>query len=254
MNKRIRTKYPNSDGTLRAAIHKMLLTLFLYEVQGSIGQYLRTRQPKTFIEIANYSTLYRTEQSKHSLPYTGPRTNPSPFVNQQLPSPGHHSPNNSGNQDRTTACISIEGILNSRPLTPVSNDANDLEVLTPGHFLIGRPLTAIPEPDITNVSTNRLSRWALTQKIQQDFWKRWSLEYLNTLQQRLKWQHPREDVKTGDMVLIKDENLPPTKWRLGRVLELFPGKDSLVRVVSIKTSSSVMKRAVSRIVRLPMNS
>ncbi|KAL1454617.1 hypothetical protein WDU94_010833 [Cyamophila willieti] len=102
MNKRIRTKYPNSDGTLRAAIHKMLLTLFLYEVQGSIGQYLRTRQPKTFIEIANYSTLYRTKQSKHSSPYTGPRTNPSPSVDQQLPSPGHHSPNNSGNQDRTT--------------------------------------------------------------------------------------------------------------------------------------------------------
>ena len=37
-----------------------------------------------------------------------------------------------------TIVVQIGGILNSRPLVPLSNDINEFEVLTPGHFLIGR--------------------------------------------------------------------------------------------------------------------
>ncbi|KAI5714612.1 hypothetical protein M8J77_004998 [Diaphorina citri] len=79
VHKRIRLEYPTSDGTLKAALEKVLVTSFLYEVQGPIGQYLRTRQPETFIEInieiANYSTLYRFDHTK-STPQSGSRTNP----------------------------------------------------------------------------------------------------------------------------------------------------------------------------------
>lgn len=82
IHKRIRTEYPTSDGTLKAALDKMLVTSFLYEVQGSIGNYLRTRQPETAIEIdieiANYSSLYRFEQYKHS-------SEPNPKKSQQQP-------------------------------------------------------------------------------------------------------------------------------------------------------------------------
>ncbi|GFT87924.1 uncharacterized protein TNCV_800171 [Trichonephila clavipes] len=39
-----------------------------------------------------------------------------------------------------TIITQIEGILNSRPITPLSDDIEDLEVLTPGHFLIKDPL------------------------------------------------------------------------------------------------------------------
>ncbi|GFT65542.1 integrase catalytic domain-containing protein [Trichonephila clavipes] len=53
----------------------------------------------------------------------------------------------------------VEGILNSRPLTPLSSDADNFDVLTPGHFLIGRPITSIPEPNLIDVNENRLTRW-----------------------------------------------------------------------------------------------
>lgn len=40
----------------------------------------------------------------------------------------------------------IEAILNSRTLTPMSSDSNDLIPLTLGHFLIGNPLISYPQP------------------------------------------------------------------------------------------------------------
>ncbi|GFV01156.1 integrase catalytic domain-containing protein [Trichonephila clavipes] len=39
----------------------------------------------------------------------------------------------------------------------------------------------------------------------------------------------------GTLVLIKDENLPSTKWSTGRITEIFPGTDGKVRVVNLPT-------------------
>lgn len=61
-------------------------------------------------------------------------------------------------EELNTVLVQIEAILNSRPLTSLTNDPNDLRVLTPGHFIIGDSLTAIPEPDLSSVPLNRLSR------------------------------------------------------------------------------------------------
>ncbi|GBN54606.1 hypothetical protein AVEN_53101-1 [Araneus ventricosus] len=71
-----------------------------------------------------------------------------------------------------TIISQIEGILNSRPLTPLSCDPTDLNVLTAGHFLIGRPITSVVEPEITDSPDNRLSRWQITTKVGQVIWKR----------------------------------------------------------------------------------
>ncbi|XP_065211063.1 uncharacterized protein LOC135839114 [Planococcus citri] len=106
-----------------------------------------------------------------------------------------------------------------------SSDPNELNALTPGHFLIGGPITALQTIDYTNIPSNRLKHWEQINKLTQLFWKRWQSEYLNTLQQRYKWQLPGGELKLGDFVVIKDDHLSPTQWALGRVLELHPGKD-----------------------------
>ncbi|GFW27426.1 integrase catalytic domain-containing protein [Trichonephila clavipes] len=124
-----------------------------------------------------------------------------------------------------TIITQIEGILNSRPITLLSEDTDDLEVLTPGHFLIGRSITSISEPNLLDKSESTLSRWQKLAKILQRIWTKWSRDYLNNLQQRNKWQFHKDNVKLNTRVLIKDNNLPVNKWSLSRITKLFPDTD-----------------------------
>lgn len=151
-----------------------------------------------------------------------------------------------------TILCQIEAILNSRPLTPLSSDPNDLSVLTPGHFLTMEPLTTAPDSDLTDVKFNCLNRWQLLQRIQQDIWSRWHREYLHTLQQRSKWLDVTVPPEIGSLVLIKDNCTPPLKWRLGRICALYPGADGIARVADVNTIHGLMKRPLSKLCPLPV--
>uniref|UniRef100_A0A1Y1MZS6 DUF5641 domain-containing protein n=1 Tax=Photinus pyralis TaxID=7054 RepID=A0A1Y1MZS6_PHOPY len=157
-------------------------------------------------------------------------------------------------EEFSTLIIQIESILNSRPLTSLTNDPNDLDVLTPAHFLIGRPFTTIADPDVTDIPTARLSRYQYLQSLNRQFWRRWSKEYIHELQQRNKWRRSENNqLKLDDIVLIKEDNLPPAKWSIGRVIQLHPGIDKTVRVVTVKTASGTeIKRACSKLCVLPV--
>lgn len=157
-------------------------------------------------------------------------------------------------EEMRTLLTQIEACLNSRPLTPLSNDPTDLNPLTPGHFLIGGPLTAIPDHDVSDVVTNRLTRWQRVCQAQQQFWKRWSREYLGQLQPRNKWRNPKvPPVEIGDLVILKEDSTPPLAWKMGRVTQLHPGKDGHVRVVTVKTTNGLFKRPVVKVCVLPKN-
>ncbi|GFX85020.1 integrase catalytic domain-containing protein [Trichonephila clavipes] len=155
-------------------------------------------------------------------------------------------------EELLTVTVKIEGILNSRPLCPLSNNDDDFQVLTPAHFLINRSLNSLEEPNLTKCKESNLKKWQKITKIVQLMWKFWSRNYLNQLQQRGKWMFEKNNVKIGDLVLIIEENLPTYKWALGRIVELYYGEDKKVRVVKIKTQYSTCKRAISKICVLPM--
>ncbi|KAL0894301.1 hypothetical protein ABMA27_014299 [Loxostege sticticalis] len=145
-------------------------------------------------------------------------------------------------EELATLLSQLEACLNSRPLCALSEDPEDINFLTPSHFLSSGPTLNIMETE-----RDGRTRWQLVQKIFTDTWKRWQSEYLCQLSARSKWRQKQENLKTGDIVVIHDANLPPGKWALGRIVELHPGKDNFVRVVSIKTKTNIIKRPITKI-------
>ena len=146
-----------------------------------------------------------------------------------------------------TILTQIEAILNSRPLCPLTNDPSDFDYLTPGHFLIGKSLTIYPDKNISEIPENRLKFWQQCTKIQQVFWKRWSVSYLNHLQNCPKWLKVFKNISPNDVVLLREDNVPPLQWPLARVLEVYPGKDNKVRVLKLKTPTGVFTRSITKV-------
>ena len=155
-------------------------------------------------------------------------------------------------EEFSTLLSQIEACLNSRPLCTLSDDPTNLFVLTPGHFLIGcAPLTTQTECNMVESNMPLRSRWKLLQTNVEQFWKKWSIEYLNELQQRYKWNKNNANIQIGQIVLIKNENLSSFKWPLGKIIELHPGADGIVRVVTIKSQQNTIKRPVNKLCILP---
>lgn len=155
-------------------------------------------------------------------------------------------------EEMSTLLTQVEACLNSRPMTVDSSDPNDPRPLTPGHFLIGEPLVNVAEPNYDTNSVSCLNRWQFVQKMVQSFWKRWSHEYLSTMVNRYKWTHQVPEPNIGQIVLIKEDDLPPSRWLLGRIVEKHPGADNITRVVTLRTKGSLLKRPISKICILPI--
>lgn len=158
-------------------------------------------------------------------------------------------------EEFSTVLTQVESILNSRPLCPITNSANDeVFCLTPAHFLIGRTPISIPDYDYTDVQMDRLTHYQQLQQLYQSFWQRWSRDYIGLLQTRTKWRSSKgESLRDGTIVLVKEDRLPPNQWKLGRIIKCCKGKDGVTRVAEIHTSSGVIKRAFNNICPLPIN-
>lgn len=151
-----------------------------------------------------------------------------------------------------TVLTQIEAIMNSRPLTPISDDPRDLEALTPGHFLIESSIASLPEVDVQEIPINRLSRWQHVEQIRQRFWSRWLKEYLTTCQQRIKWKTDNSNqLKVGQLVMMREDEVMPWTWTLARVLEVHQGKNEVVRAVTLRTVKGDYKRPIIKLAPIP---
>ncbi|XP_046802957.1 uncharacterized protein LOC124418960 [Lucilia cuprina] len=156
-------------------------------------------------------------------------------------------------EEFTTMLTRIEACLNSRPLSLMSDNPNEISALTPGHFLIGAPLLSPPEPDYSSRSLSYANRWQKLNVLHHHFACRWKEEYLKELHKRIKWKYPQRKFAVGDLVAIKKDHLPPNEWRLGRIQKVSPGQDNNVRVAEIITSTGPITRPIVKLVLLPPN-
>lgn len=157
-------------------------------------------------------------------------------------------------EELATLLAKIAACLNSRPLTPISSDPNDLTTLSPGHFLTGGAIVTPYEGFLGDFPMNRLSAWQRIQKLQQEFWDRFSQEYVTEQQTRNKWAKSYRSLEVGDLVFIRNETTPPCQWLMGRITQVFPGKDGKVRSCEVKTEKSTYVRPVTQLCLLPIDS
>ncbi|GFX52805.1 DUF5641 domain-containing protein [Trichonephila clavipes] len=91
----------------------------------------------------------------------------------------------------------------------------------PKHIYSGEVITSSPEHTNHDKLSLR-SSWDIVQKRMLGFWRKWKIDYLSNLQNRTKWKSPNNIFKVGEIVIIKEDNIPPTTWLLGKIIETHP--------------------------------
>ncbi|UYV72097.1 hypothetical protein LAZ67_9001805 [Cordylochernes scorpioides] len=138
-----------------------------------------------------------------------------------------------------TALKSAENIINSRPLTYVSSDPTEEGSLTPNHFLRGANDAGPSIPKIIEANNHDLrEKWKRTQQLTNQFWIKWTRDYIPKLMTRSKWHHKTEPIRTGNLVFLVDELHPRNMWKRGFVSDVHFGPDGQVRVATITTKQN----------------
>lgn len=150
-----------------------------------------------------------------------------------------------------TVLVEIEAILNSKPLGYVSSDVADLDPITPSSLLVGQRETALPLAVYASTETIGRRQWRYSQALADQFWKRFTTEYLPSLQGRRKWVTERGNLEPGTPVMIVDQALPRARWLIGRVKNVVKGHDGRVRSAVMDTGGRTYHRPVARLIQLP---
>ena len=149
-----------------------------------------------------------------------------------------------------TYIVEAEFLVNSRPLTPTSDEPDDVSALSPNDLLILKPMDPLP-PGIFTVDQAQHVRkgWKQVQALANCFWRRWTNEYLPTLSKRTKWTQPHRNLRVGDLVLVQDEMTTRGHWPLARITQTFASSgDRLVRSAEVKMKSGrLFRRPVSKL-------
>ena len=148
-------------------------------------------------------------------------------------------------EELETIFIGVESLLNSRPLTAVSDDPNDDCFLTPNNFLIEKMGGDFVLDSVDTVSFNPRKRWRL-QELTRHVWNRWMKEYLPQIGSRQKWNFRNDNLRVVDVVVGIDPGTVRRQWNVGRMEKTYPIPDGLVRVVDVRVNGTTFKRAITR--------
>ena len=154
----------------------------------------------------------------------------------------------------------VEAVLNTRPLTYVYEDFQSGFVLTPAHFLMANlKLMPAMETEIEfcpsrDSVTTPLNHWKKGQKQLNTFWEIWKNEYLTSLREKSSLYHKVVKGQTsyipkpGQIVIIKEDNIPRAVWKLGKIDKVVKGLDGHVRTAQIRLpSNKFVLRAINQL-------
>ncbi|GFS56475.1 integrase catalytic domain-containing protein [Trichonephila clavipes] len=154
-------------------------------------------------------------------------------------------------EELNTVLCECDYVINSRPLTYISEDVNDLSPLTPAMFL-----QEIETSDVTDIDCldhqeiNKNIRHVQT--IREQLRKRFRIEYLGQLREQTQHHRKLRPLTVGEVVVVENSLKNRTLWSLARVIQLIPGKDGHVRVARVKTETGELVRPVQRLYNLEL--
>ena len=137
-----------------------------------------------------------------------------------------------------TLLAEVEFVINSRPITAVTDSPDDFKGITPNDFLMFHGSIDIARTKESIAKNNR--------RLQQ-VWTSWTNAYLKQLPSGVPHFKEKCSLKIGSIVLIHEDHIPRLQWPLGRVIELLPGADNKIRTVKLQTASGVRIRSVQRL-------
>jgi hypothetical protein len=144
----------------------------------------------------------------------------------------------------------VEGIVNNRPLSIVTDHVNDMIPLTPSELIIGRKMDQIPDPNSRNKTEDILHLWKKRKSLLDQFWRRWRHEYLLEQNVRRKWRNPVENDLVGKIVLLKEDGLKRNMWKLARIESVIKSKDGLIHAAMVKTAKTTIRRPIQKLALL----
>ncbi|UYV65773.1 hypothetical protein LAZ67_3005423 [Cordylochernes scorpioides] len=154
-----------------------------------------------------------------------------------------------GYEELSTVMCDVESLMNTRPLTYLTEESEDLAPLTPSLFL--HEVREVGVPDLDLIDNQTLSRkYQYIKRVREDLRERFRIEYFGFLRRETRRLKTTIPLKVGDMVLIGQESLKRLHWPLARIIQLYPGKDGLVRVAKVKTSSGDKIRPIQKLYNL----
>ena len=158
------------------------------------------------------------------------------------------------NDELLTAFTGAESLINSRPLTYQTANPKDNVPLTPNHFLIGQIGGQFaPEVDI-ETNYNPQKRWRRVQELTAHLWNRWMREWgVPSLSSRKKWYNSQSNLQVGDIVMLISTENPRAHWPLGKVIEVYPGKDGYVRSVKLQVGEKQFVRPIVKLCPLELD-
>ena len=163
--------------------------------------------------------------------------------------------NRLSHESLVTFMAEVCAVINSIPLINCSFDPDQPEILSPNILLTHK--NSLDEPTMPvqfSVKDIIRSQWKLVQGFADEFWSKWTKEYMHTLQTRSKWENPTKDLNVGDVVLMRDRDSHRSQWPLEIVKKVLPSDDGKIRKVEIQTVREInlvhMSRPVIELVLL----